>query len=292
MLVGSQTKQSEINERLRPWLDFAALLPCKISAPSPARADPNTIEQVFKEGASPELDDRNPSLLHFRKFPGHQLFRHRVVTQTDRISTTRADIAETPGTIALSFSFDRTAAAQVFYSLFFNVRWALEQIALEGAHQNSRELRGQPIGYDTSISSPMFGFPQRVEIRADGTSHIVDEPVWSSFKLAIEGVECQRVRRCSECGRVYYAVRFNKQACDLHLAVAAVKRSQRKRFEYENNRTANRLVQQEGMSIGEAVRRTHRTETLKRRKNDDQGFKRARIDQHRRAVKKDKGISQ
>src|SRR5690348_17112711 len=99
MRLEDRARQGEINKRLRPWLDFASLLPCKVRAPWPSSADPETIERVFKEGASPEPDDRNPGLLRFRKYPADQLFRHRCVTEERVVPTTDAKIAAPPGVI-------------------------------------------------------------------------------------------------------------------------------------------------------------------------------------------------
>jgi hypothetical protein len=264
-------QQSEINSSLQPWLDLAALLPFKSPAPRPWLADVETVAHVFKEGAAPESDKLNPGFIRFRKFPADELFRSRVVPEEG----TSPDIGTRIGNLwtgaASSFFFSYTEATQVFYCLFFNVRLALETIAVRGAHQKSRSERGLRL-HDYRIHLPFFGFPQTVEVRSDGTARICDEPVWLHFKETIKGVDSQRLRRCPECARVYYAVRFNKQACNAHLAVAAVKRAQKKRSEYENNRRADRLVKREGVSIGKALEQAHNRKRRTRRKNDGQSI--------------------
>jgi len=264
-------QQSEINSSLQPWLDLAALLPFKSPAPRPWLADVETVERVFMEGAAPESDDINPALIRFRKFPADELFRSRLVTEKGISSDIGTRIGNLWSGAASSLSCSRTEAAQVFYGLFFNVRLALEAITAQGARQKSKKEHGSRL-HDYRIHFSFFGFPQTVDIRSDGTAHISDEPVWLSFRDAIEGVESQRLRRCPECARVYYAVRFNKQACDAHLAVAAVKRAQKKRSEYENNRRADRLVKREGVSIGKALEQARKTKRRTRRRNDGQSI--------------------
>jgi hypothetical protein len=106
---------------------------------------------------------------------------------------------------------------------------------------------------------PSFDFSQRITIDK-GCVQVEDDPVWQDFKAALNGVDIDRLRRCPEpkCGQIYYATRDNKMACDKHLAVAAVKRSQEKKkvkaADYELNRKATRLAKRKGIGIGEALK--------------------------------------
>jgi hypothetical protein len=264
-------QQSEINSSLQPWLDLAALLPFKSKAPPPWLADVETVERVFREGAAPESDDINPGSMRFSKFPADELFRNRLVTEGGGSADSGTRMGNMWTGPASSLISNWTAAAEVFYCLFFNVRLALQTIAVQGAHQKSKSERGLRL-LNYRIHLPFFGFPQTLAIGSDGTAEICDEPVWLCFRETIKRVESQRLRRCPECARVYYAVRFNKQACDAHLAVAAVKRAQKKRSEYENNRKADRLVKREGLSIGKALEQARETKRRKRIRNDGQGI--------------------
>jgi hypothetical protein len=96
----------------------------------------------------------------------------------------------------------------------------------------------------------MFGRPESLEINEDGTISFSGNEAWSDFKAVLAGVDHRRLRRCLECSRIFYAVRGNKQACNEHLALAAVKRStkaipEEKRAEYERNRRLANAVKKQ-----------------------------------------------
>jgi hypothetical protein len=248
----AKARQSEIEERLRPWLDLAALLPFDSLPPFLWKAEPELLDRLLQEGAAPQPLGSDPSTLRATKYPASALFRNGIFDEQKQMAPgiERALVAFTPQALP-----NRTAAAQLLYSLFFSVRRAFETIVEESDHRRRRAQPGRnPITYPSYFSWPFFGFSQSVEIDAMGGIHIRDDPAWASFREALKDVEAERLRRCPVCKRIYYAARLNKQACDEHLLLAAVWRTRGKLRNQEAVQPAAPSVKKQSVSIGKKQR--------------------------------------
>jgi hypothetical protein len=276
LVVTVKELQSEINARLRPWLDLAALVPFDSSVHPLPNAEGSLIERVFQEGCAPDsipgadglLRVKGPLARGLKMFPNGISADLPTALPDDYFALTAGSHFYIP---------DRRSAARIFYALFYNVRFALECIEAEGERLRLRLQQKRPVQYPSSFTGAFFGFSQNVRIDPEGGVEIEDHPVWAKFKAALRGVHVDRLRRCPECRRIYYAVRNNKRACDAHLALAAVKRSQRRKkekaAEYELNRRASRLAKRKGIGIGEALKqvrtKSSKNKAHKKRENED-----------------------
>jgi hypothetical protein len=148
--------------------------------------------------------------------------------------------------------------AKRFYQLFYAVRTLFSDLIV-WRQESLEEPREKPgLGGLLSEYVPVFhSAGQHAFIGKNGRISIVDEPVWSLFKGAINGIEVSRIRRCPVCNRVYYATRANKGACDDHLALAAVWRARGKAPTYQSGR---QFRHQAGLK---GVRGRKRTEIVK-----------------------------
>jgi len=255
-MLSQKALQRTVNARLKLWLDLAALpsdfnlghvRPPGLAGllapllPSPQQAGLQLMEHFFQEGRAiadeigvfpdgvrdekfPE-DDRDPFSIHAAASRGPIYGPH---------------------------------AAQIFYTLLINTRSVLETIL--AVTDLLRKTGGNADHGQFRAGLPSFDFSQRITINK-GRAIIEDDPTWQKFKAALNGVDVDRLRRCPEpkCQRIYYATRQNKKACDKHLALAAVKRSQMKKkakaAEYELNRKASRLAKKnKGIGIGQALK--------------------------------------
>jgi len=216
-------------------LDLAAIVRPADEPVRPWDASTVLMEQVFRSvgltgtSFSEALGlDASPEGLFFwscRKFP--ELFR------------------PTPGEWPVH---TRESAARIVYNLFFEVRSVLDTVV--DAKLVPNLLSGESewwIWIKHSETAPTRAISvSRLETLSicDGKAHFDENREWMRFKAALESAEIDRLRRCPVCQRIYYAVRKNKGACDLHLNSVRVRRNRdlKKHRQYEETRKVNRLI--------------------------------------------------
>jgi hypothetical protein len=210
------------------------------SLPQPQQADPQLLEMIFREGRYiADQIGMFPGGVRDKKYPSDDL---------DPFGSHAAAPLE---------SIYRPNAARIFYALLINVRSVLGMVVkvADLLRKTANDKRG--VG-QISRGLSSLSFSQKITIE-QGRVEIEDDSTWRMFRNALNGVEVDRLRPCPEpkCRRIYYATRQNKMACDKHLALAAVKRSQAnkkaKAAEYELNRKAARLAKKKGIGAGEAL---------------------------------------
>jgi hypothetical protein len=149
------------------------------------------------------------------------------------------------------------------------VAWArlnADRLLPEEQELYSRDPDGFWTEYDEYYGAVDFSVPYVVSA---WTGRIKSTPyMWANaFREAIENLEIARIGQCpfSDCGKYFYAVRFNTGACKEHLARARVQRGRdpELRRRYEETRRINRFVR-EGKSLA-AAKATVRNRTRKRR---------------------------
>lgn len=209
--------QKGVAASLQPWLDFAAVVPANEEVPPPWKAPPELMDRVF-EATGPQPRWPGSDFWVCTKFPA--LF-----------GPFPAD----------SLLHKREDAAQIVYKFFFDVRSALDWVA------EAREVslgQGLPSASISTKPQVVFGSGSQIITVHEGKVLFEDNREWTRFREAIRGVEIRRLRRCPVCRRIYYAVRDNKGACDLHLDVARVRRHRdpESRRKYEKTRKIMRLV--------------------------------------------------
>jgi hypothetical protein len=214
--------QNSVAARLQIWLDLAAVLPASEELPPPWETSSELMEQVFQQSADPEPPWPGSDLWCSGKFP--ELF------------------GPFPADSPLH---DRKTASRAFYRFFFDIRSALDWL-VEAVDVAPLDSRLTPQGlWISSKEKVVFASSGLQTVGVDkGKVHFEDNREWIRFREALEGVEVKRLRRCPVCQRIYYAVRDNKGACDLHLDVARVRRHRdpESRRKYEKTRKINRLV--------------------------------------------------
>lgn len=198
MTVWTPELVGSVEDRVQPWLDFANLLPFDIEAPAPDEAPEDLVEYVFEQGAGPSVDrDGNDSVT---RFPPRDSLPSRRYT-------------------------DRVAAARSTYVQFYAVRRILAELV--AAHLEDAA--------DTAISLMALGAPT-LSFTPAGRIHISADKALRLFSASFDGVDVDRIRRCPECGKFYYAARITKRACDLHLTLMRVRRARGRRGKYEETR--------------------------------------------------------
>jgi hypothetical protein len=225
-----ETLQTFWQKRLQQWLDFANLLPVdaddslrmgRISA-----AESDTLHREFvKQFASRPKDGSSDGLRFFAQ----------------RLSPRNRRLEEL-------FVFVRNAMVHC-------LKWARFEVML--LLPNEQELfSSDPTAFWASeFYDPIdFSVPYVMTARI---GRITSEPYMyvNAFREVIEGLEITRIRRCpiADCGKFFYAVRFNTGACNEHLARVRVQRGRdpELRQQYEETRQINRRVHT-GMPLDQA----------------------------------------
>jgi hypothetical protein len=203
----SRAFQTNREQQLQRWLDFAALLDFERALPSPWEADMKLMQLVLERGARPERSD------------------------TISIAT------KTMGQMFFPFGaiFDVERGAHDFYAFFWTVRSAFEWMV---DTWTDRENWPDFIGSNGQHPISSFAIPsdQAISMSKLGLVVLQDNPVWQLFRGAIQLLDLGRLRRCPVCRRIYYAWRANKGACDQHLGLARVWRKRGKLPEYNASR--------------------------------------------------------
>jgi hypothetical protein len=210
----SRALQTDALARIQRWLDFAALLPFDEKLPPPWEASAELMDRILVTSAGLK---QIGSTLAATRFPAYLFFPMGAI-------------------------FDRAQAAREFYRFFWTVRSSLEWMIETWANRDH-----WPESLESKRESPSssFGIPFAQQItmnRRSGKVSVLEGPPWGAFKMAIDGLELERLRRCPVCRQIYYAGRKNKGACDQHLGLARVRRKRGKTAEYNENRRFRRKM--------------------------------------------------
>lgn len=255
-----RTRQADIGAALEPWLNLAVVLPPDQPVPSPEAASEEIIETFREAGAYHAMKGL---LANYSPNPGPLVApREEVVAWRER--------------------------GKEYYRLFFNVRSAIEFIALQASVSIDRgespaprpshheQLPKVELHSSGSLAAD-FGqllshFPQRqLHIYRPATVFVldkigfVDDPYWGAFRKAMEAADPRRFKRCPVCSRFYYAVRKNTGACNEHQSLARVRKARQKTDDYNASRRLRRKIGGKGVRGKERKRLVELSEALRGR---------------------------
>ncbi len=217
------TLQSFRQKRLEPWLDFANLLPVV--------AD----DSLYFNRLNTEESDQ----LH-RAFV-EQFASRREDDFDGGLVSYAQDLAPPDRRLQETFILVRDVMERC-------VKWKRFEAGLFSREEQEEYSRDRELFY-LEHHDPVVDFPLPHRLYQRWGRIVIDpEPLSfaETFRKAIEGLEVARIRRCpvADCGKFFYAVRFNTGACNQHLARARVQRGRdtELRRQYEETRRINRLV--------------------------------------------------
>jgi hypothetical protein len=225
-----ETLQTFWQRRLQPWLDFANLLPVDSDESLRMRLlsteESDRLHRAFvKQFASRPKDGFNDGL---RFFAQHLSGRNRRLEEL--------------------FVFVRD-------SMVHCVKWARFDAMLLLPDEQELYSSDPTAFWASEFNDPIdFSVPY---VMSAFIGRIRSEPYMfvNAFREVMEGLEIARIRRCpvADCGKFFYAVRFNTGACNKHLARVRVQRGRdpQLRRQYEETRQINRRVHR-GMPLDQA----------------------------------------
>jgi hypothetical protein len=248
-LPKGQNLKNEVAKRLEGWLSTASWCPSvkkrearDFIAPPPEAAPTELKAQLLAERGGPQPYPGIRGFLKFTEFPVSELFAKEPIlndrgTLTGRWAGGWSGKAPRVGSVAgptkfLSevdrivgvagtFFMDLNRTEEIFYRLYFHVRSTLLLAILARETWPPQRLPG--IEMPSALEA---GAPQFIAFDEKGHLSLKTHPVWLQFADAIKGVEPERLKRCEECGAIFYCTRRNTAGCAKHRALLCVKRSQ------------------------------------------------------------------